>query len=55
MTASEPLCASLPNNACRAFATIVTCTMHGLRQAPGSSHVCFSIIVVFTLSFVIGK
>ena len=52
MTASEQLCVSLPNNACRALATIVTCTMHGLRHAPGSNHVCVSFLGVFTLSFV---
>lgn len=55
MTASEPLCESLPNNACRELATIVTCTMQGLRHAPGSSHVCVSFFGVFTFSFVISK
>ena len=55
MTASEPLCVSLPNNACRELATIVTCTMHGLRHAPGSNHVCVSFLVMFTFSFVICK
>ena len=55
MTASEQLCVSLPNNACRELATIVTCTMHGLRHAPGSNHVWVSFLGVFTFSFVISK
>ena len=55
MTASEPLCVSLPNNACRELATIVTCTMHGLCHAPGSNHVNVSFSALFAFSFVISK
>ncbi len=55
MTASEPLYVSVPNNACRALATIVTCTMHGFRHAPGSNHVCVSILGIIMFSFVICK
>lgn len=50
--AKRELCASLPNNACRKLATIVTCTIQGLRQALGCNHVKVSFL---GRSLVIGK
>lgn len=54
-TASAPLCDSWPNNACRALATMVTCTMHGFRHAPGSNHLNVSFLVMFKFASVINK
>ena len=54
-TAPEALCVSLPNNACRELATIVTCTIQGLRHVPGCNHVKVSFWGALEFSLVIAN
>ena len=56
-SAFVPLCVSLPKMGSRPLATIVTCTMHGLRHAPGSCQVEVSLgmgILALVVMFVCG-